>query len=50
MLTAVLGVLLSAALAAPALAKAPSAATLKAYEQEDRTLANELAGITASSR
>jgi hypothetical protein len=42
---AALGALLAAVLAAPALAKAPSAATLKAYEQEDRTLANELAGV-----
>ncbi len=42
---AALAVLLGAVLATPALARAPSAATLAAYLQEDKTLAYELAGI-----
>jgi hypothetical protein len=40
-----LGWLLATTLAAPALAKGTSAATLAAYLQEDKTLAYELAGI-----
>ena len=43
-----LGWLLATALATPALAKPPSAATLAAYLQEDKALAYELAGVEAA--